>query len=114
MQNHTEDKIIKHTRKHSCRKSHKNIKGQQTIGNVTKSVVAEEDVDTIHMIYNLYISDKSSQSSSCDQRIVDQLLKKGKTLKSGLSGSSPDSHSHSLSESHSPGIIQHKNMDQTG
>ena len=114
MQNHTEDKIIKHTRKHSCRKSHKNIKGQQTIGNVTKSVVAEEDVDTIHMIYNLYISDKYSQSSSCDQRIVDQLLKKRKSLKSGPSGSSLDSHSHSLSDSQSLGITQDRNMDQAG
>ena len=114
MQNHTEDKIIKHTRKHSCRKSHKNIKGQQTIGNVTKSVVAEEDVDTIHMIYNLYISDKSSQSLSCDPKIADQLLKERKSLKSGPSGSSPDYHSHSLSDSQSLGITQNRNMDQAG
>jgi hypothetical protein len=106
--------MIKHSRKHSCRKSDKNIKSHQTGENVTNCVVAEEDVETIRMFSYLDISDKSSQSSSCDQRIVDQLLKKRKSLKSGPSGSSPDSHIHSLSDSQSPGNTQNKNIEQTG
>ena len=105
MQNHREDKMTKHSRKRSSRKSNKNIKSHQT---------SDEDVDTIHMFSNLDISDKSSQSSSCDQRIVDQLLKERNSLKSDPSGSSLDSHSHSLSDSQSLGITQDRNMDQAG
>ena len=90
--------------------SNKNIKSE----NVTKSSVSEEDVDTIQQFSKLDISAKSIQSSSCDPSSADQLLKKRKSLKSGPSVSSPDSHSHSLADTHSPGITQHTNMDQAG
>ena len=76
MQNHKEDTMMKHSRKHSSRISNKKIKGHQTSENVTKSSVSEEDVDTIHQFSNLDISDKSSQSSYCDPSSADQLLKK--------------------------------------
>ena len=112
MQSHTEDKMIKHSRKHSCRRLNKNIKSQQTCENVT--ILPKEEIDTIHGFSKLDISDKSSQSSSCDQRIVDQLLKERNSLKSDPSGSSLDSHSHSLSDSQSLGITQDRNMDQAG
>jgi hypothetical protein len=76
---------------------------------VTERVVSEKDVDK--MFSKLDISIKSSQSPFYDPSSVDQLLKK---RKSGPSGSSPDSHSHSLSDSHSLWITQHKNTDQPG
>ena len=106
--------MIKHSRKHSSRKSNKNKKSLQTCENVTNSCMTEKDVDTIQIFSNLDISDKSSQSSSCDPSSADQLLKKRKSLKSGPLGSSPDSHSQSLPDSHSHGITQDKKMDQAG
>ena len=112
MQNHKEDKMIKHSKKQSFRKSNKNIKSEQTCENVT--ILPEEWIDTINGFSKLNISDKSSQSSSSDQRIVDQLLKERNSLKSDPSGSSLDSHSHSLSDSQSLGITQDRNMDQAG
>ena len=114
MQNPKEDKTTRHSRKHSSRKSNKNIKSHQTSENASKSSVSEEDVGTIQQFSKLDISDKSSQSSSCDPNSADHLLKKRKSLKSGPSVSSPDSHSHCLPDTLSPGITQHKNMDQAG
>ena len=100
--------MIKHSRKHSSRKSNKNFKSQQTCENVT--ILPEEGIDTIHGFSKLDISDKSSQPSSYDQSIADPLIKRRKSL----SGSSPASESQCLPASHSPGIAQNKNMDQPG
>ena len=101
MQNQKEDSMIKHSRKHSS--MNKNIRSHQTSENVTKSVVVEEDGDTIHMFSKLNISAKSSQLSSCDQESL-----------SDPSGSSSDSHSNSFPESQALGITQHKHRDQAG
>jgi hypothetical protein len=98
--------MIKHSRKHSSRKSNKNIKSLQTCENVT--ILQEEGIDTIHGFSKLDISDKSSQSSSCDQSITDQQIKRQKSL----SGSFQASQSQCLQVRHSPGITQNMDMDQ--
>ena len=81
MQNHTEDKMIKHSRKHSSRKSNKNIKSQQTCENVT--ILQQEGIDTIHGF------SKSSKSSSYEQSIAEQLMERRKSL-SGSSSAYQD------------------------
>ena len=114
MENHEVDPMSKHSRTHSSRKTNKNVKSYHNFENVTKSVVPEIDIATIKMFSNLDISDKTSQSSSCDPSSADQLIKNKKYLKFGPLGSTPDFPSHSLPDSHSPGIKQDKNMDQSG
>ena len=108
MQNHKEDKMIKHSKKQSFRKSNKNIKSEQTCENVT--ILPEDGIDTIHGFSKLNISDKSSQSSSCGQSIADQLMKRRKSL----SGSSSGSQDQYFTGSPSPGITLDKDMDQAG
>ena len=108
MQNYKEDKMIKHSKKQSFRKSNKNIKSEQTCENVT--ILPEEGIDTIHGFSKLNISDKSHQSSSSDQRGADQLMGRRKSL----SGSSPAFQGQYLPASHSPGITQGKDMDKAG
>ena len=100
--------MLKHSRKHSSRKTNKNIKSHHNCENVTKSFIPEKDITTIHMFSNLGISDKTSQSSSCDPSCADQLIKNKKYLKFGPLGSSPGYPRHNLPDSHSPGIKQDK------
>ena len=71
MQNQKEDKMIKHSRKQSSRKSNKSINSHLTSENVTNSFVSEEDVDTIQMFSSFNISAKSSHSYSCDPSSAD-------------------------------------------
>jgi hypothetical protein len=65
MQNHLEEKMIKHARKQSSRKSNKNIKMHHKSENVTKSLSIEDDMNSIHSFSNLSMSDKCRQST-CD------------------------------------------------
>ena len=83
------------------------MKSQETCENVT--ILPDEGIDTIHAFSKLNISGKSSQSSTCDQSSVAQLMRR-----KSVSGSSPASHGQYLPTSYSPGITQDKIMDQAG